>query len=147
MDALSIGIYSTVIGTLIVTAALSFNAFVWQRRGRIKSKFVGWYEHRFGNTKEAKYTVGAVEYIKDFKHWADKTEKGISIILPYFHVEMPYDNVIGIRILRSNTSSGHIMEVMFREGRQPKSKHFFGITDEAIAKVARRIYFQEVVGK
>lgn len=147
MGELNIGITSTVIGGLLVTIILAFNSFIWVKRSWIKSKAIGWYQKHFGNVKETKYTIGAAEYIKEFKQWTDKSQEGISIVLPYFHVEMTYDNIIGIRVFRSTKTSGHVMEVTFREGRNPKCEHLFGISDEAIAKVARRIYFQEVVGK
>lgn len=146
MGELNVGISSTIIGTLVVTIILSFNAFVWSKRGRIKSSIVGWYDRKFREQKESKYTIGASEYIKIFKHWVDSSQEGITIILPYFHIEMPYDNVISIKVFRNGTQSGNIIEVIFRECRKPKYQHFFGVTNEEIDKIARRIYFQEVVG-
>ena len=147
LNDINVGIISTVVGTIIVTIILGFNAFIWNKRYWIKVKIKGGYERLFSKVEESKYTVGAAEYIKTFRKWEDKQGQGLSLIFPYFHRELTYNNVTSVQVLRNRSGAGHVIEIIFREDSVPKSKYIFGITDEEVAKVARRLYFQGVIGK
>ena len=145
MGDLNITVWGTVGGSIIVAIILSFNSFVWGKRYMIKSRITGFYERFFSKSEESKYTVGASQYIKEFRKWRSSTNKGISIVVPYFHTDMIYNDVIAIVVYFNNRDSGNIVEILFNKHRCPSYKYFFGVTDDEVKQIARRIYFQDII--